>query len=709
MHNEILILLLQLFLLLTLAKLMAELAQRLNLPIVVGEIFAGIIIGPSLLGSFQFYQNYFQLNFDQKNYLDVFTLLGSMLLLFIAGFHSDIKIIKHYSRKALLISFVSFIISFGFTLFIMMVIADNFLPDAKLNLLTLIFVAATLAISAISVLAKVLIDMDFIRRDFGQLAIAIGVIDETIIWISISVILGLAAAAEFSIQAAFLSTIKVLGFIVISVTAGKFIIEKFVELTQRFLSLKFKYLTFIFLTIFFFGLLSSFLNLEPVLGAFIAGLIFAQIPSFSDDSIEKLDSITFSFFAPLFFAISGLRVDIRDFANVNFLSASLLILFFSSVGKALGAYFSARFVAKFNYWSAISFSIGLNTRGTIQIIIASIGLTTGIISQEIFSLIIVISVLSSLTAPVLMKFFIKKIEPTEEELLRLRRENTVQKSILSKLNRVLVPVRLRKDFNISDIKNIETILLEKINKKKQLQVSLLTVVNEQEKVISERFLENLQAKLETLKVNKKVLISDKPLESILDELSKGYDLLVVGATEKTDSGDSVINPFVDNLIRMAPCQSLIIHSPSKHPKKKLSKILVPVDGSLASKKAAELAFSISDAENDEVHLLRVIEQKSGRSELLANQNLIERQYEYAKAILDSIKSIGDSFQIKTFNRIEIGEFPEEVILRAASEYDFDLVVLGTELKPGTDKLYLGPRVERILDGCTCPVAVFNSQ
>lgn len=709
MHSEILILLVQLFVLLTLAKLMAEVAQRLNLPVVVGEIFAGILIGPSLLGSFPFYQNYFHLNFGQKNYLDVFTLLGSMLLLFIAGFQSDIKIIKHYSRKALLISFVSFIISFGFTLFIMMLIADNLLPDAKLNLLASIFVAATLAISAISVLAKVLIDLDFIRRDFGQLAIAIGVIDETIIWIFISVILGLAAAAEFSIQAALLSTIKVLGFIVIGATAGKFIIEKFVELTQNFLSIKFKYLTFIFLTILFFGLLASFLNLEPVLGAFIAGLIFTQIPSFSDDSIEKLDSITFSLFAPLFFAISGLRVDIRDFANVNILTVSLLILFFSSVGKALGAYLSSRFIAKFNYWSALSFSIGLNTRGTIQIIIASIGLTTGIISQEIFSVIIVISVLSSLTAPVLMKLFIKKIEPTEEELIRLRRENTVQKSILSKLNRALVPVRLRKDFNISDIKNIETILLEKINQKKQLQVTLLTVVNEQDKLISERFLENLQTKLETLKVNKLVLISDKPLDSILDQLDKGYDLLVVGATEKTDSSDSVINPFVDNLIRMAPCQSLIIHSPSKNPKKKLNKILVPVDGSLASKKAAELAFSISDPDNDEVHLLRVIEQKSGRVELLTNQNLVERQYEYAKAIMDSIKSIGDSFQIKTFTRIEIGEFPEEVILRAASEYDFDLVVLGTELKSGTDKLYLGPRVERILNGCTCPVAVFNTQ
>lgn len=708
MHTEILTILLQLFALLTLAKILAEVAQRLNLPIVVGEIFAGIILGPSLLGSLSGYREYFQPNFNQQNYLDVFTLLGSMLLLFIAGLHIDVKFIKHHSRKAFVISLFSFLVSFSFTLLFLMLLPPNLIPGIQINTLTAIFISATLAISAISVLAKVLLDMDFIRRDFGQLAIAIGVIDETIIWIFLSVIIGLSATVEFSYQSALLSFTKVLAFIIIGVIGGKYLIGKFIEITQRFFRLKFKYLSLILLIIFFFSLLASILKLEPVLGAFIAGIIFSQLPSLTDDSIEKIDSITFSFFAPVFFAASGLRVDIRDFANINILLLSLLVLFLSSFGKALGSYLSARFVSKFNYWSALSFSIGLNTRGTVQIIVATIGLTTGIISQEIFSTIIVISVISSLTAPVLMKFAVKKIEPTEEEMLRLKKEETLQKSILSKINSVLVPVRLRKDFNTSDIKNIETKLLEKINFKKQIKVTLLTVVNENDKIISEKFLDNLQTKLESLKVNRQIIISEKPLNAILDELKKGYDLLVVGATEKTSSNDTIINPFVDDLIRMASCQSLIIHSPINFHRKELNKILVPVDGSLASKKAAELAFSISDPDIDEVHLLRVIEQKSSKDNLLINQSLIERQYEYAKVILDSIKNIGDSFQVKTFTRVEIGDFPEDVILRAASEYGFDLVVLGTELKPGTEKLYLGPRVERILNDCTCPVAVFNS-
>lgn len=708
MHKEILTILLQLFALLTLAKILAEVAQRLNLPIVVGEIFAGIVLGPSLLGSFSVYREYFQPNFNQQNYLDVFTLLGSMLLLFIAGLQIDVKLIKHHSRKAVVISLFSFLVSFSFTLLFLMLLPHNLMPGIQINMLTAIFVSATLAISAISVLAKVLLDINFIRRDFGQLAIAIGVIDETIIWIFLSIIIGLSATVEFSYQSVLLSFAKVLAFIIIGAVAGKYLIGKFIEITQRFFRLKFKFLSLILLIIFFFGLSASILKLEPVLGAFIAGIIFAQLPSLSDDSIDKIDSITFSFFAPVFFAASGLRVDIRDFTNINILLLSLFVLFLSSFGKALGSYLSAKFVAKFNYWSALSFSIGLNTRGTIQIIVATIGLTTGIISQEIFSAIIVISVISSLTAPVLMKFAVKKIELTEEEILRLKKEETLQKSILSKINSVLVPVRLRKDFNTSDIKNIETKLLEKINVKKQIKVTLLTVVNENDKLVSEMFLNNLQTKLVSLKVNRQIIVSEKPLNAILDELKKGYDLLVVGATEKTSTNDTIINPFVDDLIRMASCQSLIIHSPTNFQRKELNKILVPVDGSLASKKAAELAFSISDPDKDEVHLLRVIEQKSSKDNLLINQSLIERQYEYAKVILNSIKNIGDSFQVKIFTRVEIGDFPEDVILRAASEYGFDLVVLGTELKPGTEKLYLGPRVERILNNCTCPVAVFNS-
>lgn len=709
MHTEILTLLLQLFALLTLAKILSEVAQRLNLPVVVGEIFAGIILGPSLLGSISVYREYFQPNFNQQNYLDVFILLGSMLLMFIAGLHIDVKLIKHHSRKAFVISLFSFLVSFSLTLLFLMLLPQYLIPEIQINMLTGILVSATLAISAISVLAKVLLDMDFIRRDFGQLSIAIGVIDETIIWVFLSIIIGLSNTVEFSYQSVLLSFAKVLAFIIIGVVGGKYLIGKFVEVTQRFFRLKFKFLSLILLIIFFFGLLAKILKLEPVLGAFIAGIIFAQLPSLSDDAIDKIDSITFSFFAPLFFAASGLRVDIRDFTNIHILLLSLLILFLSSFGKALGAYLSARFIAKFNYWSALSFSIGLNTRGTIQIIIATIGLTTGILSQDIFSVIIVTSVISSLTAPILMKFAVKKIVPTEEEMLRLKKEETLQRSILSKINNVLVPVRLRSDFNTSDIKNIETKLLEKIDVKKQIKVTLLTVVNENDKIISEKFLDNLQTKLESLKVNKQIIISDKPLNAILDELKKGYDLLVVGATEKSSSNDTIINPFVDDLIRMAPCQSLIIHNPTNFSKKELNKIFVPVDGSLASKKAAELAFSISEPDKDEVHLLRVIEQKSSKDNLIVNQNLIERQYEYAKAILNSIKNIGDSFQIKTFTRVEIGDSPEDVIIRAANEYGFDLIVLGTELKPGTDKLYLGPRIERILNNCTRPVAVFNAQ
>ncbi|MEP0862529.1 MAG: cation:proton antiporter [Ignavibacterium sp.] len=709
MHTEILTLLLQLFALLSLAKILAEIAQRFNLPIVIGEIFAGIILGPSLLGNFQFYRDYFLPDQNAANYLDVFVLIGSMLLLFIAGLQTDVKLLRHYSKNAFIITILSFSTSFLFTFLFVQFISPNLLSGFEKNLFLSLFVSSTLAISAISVVAKVLIDLNFIRRDFGQLAVAIGMIDETIIWIIISVLLGFVTATEFSFNSILYSAIKVIGFIAVGTILGKYLVSKFLTLTQNILKLKYKFLSLTFLTIFLFGLIAQLLNLEPVLGAFIAGLIFSQIPGVLDDTIDKVESVTFSVFAPIFFASAGLKVDIRDFANLNILIFSLLITLFASLGKAIGAYLSARFLSQFKHWLALSLSISLNTRGTIQIIIATIGLATGIISQEIFSAIIIASVISSLSAPILMKFVIKKIEPSEEEILRLKKEETFQKSILSKINRVLVPVRLRSDFNVANIKTIETKLLEKINSKKSLMVTLLTVVSENDKTTAQNFLNNLQSKLERLKVDKKIIVSEKPLESILENLKNGYDLLVVGATEKMNINDSVINPFIDNLIKLAPCYSLIISSSVKFQDKNLRKILVPVDGSLASKRAAELAFSFSDPETDEVHLLRVIERKLHNEQLIPDHTMFERQYEYAKAILDSIKEIGESFQIKTFTRIEVGENPEDVILRAANEYQFDLVVLGTEIKPGTDKLYLGPRVERILNNCSCPVAVFNSQ
>ncbi|MDZ7623813.1 MAG: universal stress protein [Ignavibacteriaceae bacterium] len=138
-----------------------------------------------------------------------------------------------------------------------------------------------------------------------------------------------------------------------------------------------------------------------------------------------------------------------------------------------------------------------------------------------------------------------------------------------------------------------------------------------------------------------------------------------------------------------------------------SRILVPTNGSLASKRAAEIAFGIAYHDHDQVHILNVVESKDNFASLDIEGSSKERRLSFAYQVVNELKKLGESLNVNTFTEVEIGEEPDKVILKMSREKNFDLIILGTDIRPGTDKLYLGPRVERILKNCTCPVLVVN--
>jgi len=288
-------------------------------------------------------------------------------------------------------------------------------------------------------------------------------------------------------------------------------------------------------------------------------------------------------------------------------------------------------------------------------------------------------------------------------------EEQLKDNLLNKVHRVLLPVRKREISKATPAKLIEARILERLGRKTDLSVTLLTVSDESEKAESQLYLNTLGEFFTKLPVNKKVAISNNTLESILDEVKKDYDLLIVGATERNKNSDMLFNPIVDNLVRLSPCSSIVVQSSEVSEDWRPSRILVPTNGSMASKRAAEVAFGIAFHEHDQVHILNVIEGKQGYSSLDIEGSLKERRLTFAHQTVEELKKLGDSLDVNTFTEIKIGEEPDSVILDMASANDFDLIILGTDVRPGSDKLYLGPRVERILNNASCPVIIVNSQ
>ncbi len=708
-NNDLLKLLIQISVLLVTARLFGELSQKIGQPAVLGEIFAGIVLGPSLLGNlFPFIHGWIiPVTENQINLLEVITLIGAMFLLLITGLETDLQLIKHHAKKTFGIAFgeLPFSLACGFAFGLL--IPTSFLVDPDQRIVFALFIAIAISLSAIPVIAKVLLDLKLIRRDIGQITLAVGMFDDAVAWILLSIVLGLIGGEAVNFGTISYSFLKVILFVVLSFSIGKFIMKYLLNFTLNRISIRDKVLTLIMVFTFVLGAIVQAIGLEAVLGAFIAGIVFSQSPAVPKDSIDKLEGMTFGIFAPIFFASAGLKVNIIDLFKPELMLIGAGIITVAILSKFIGAYIGARFFAKTDHWTALSFGAGLNARGAIQIIVATIGLSFGILSEEIYSLIIITAVFTSLMAPVMLRWTLSHVKPEAQETKRLQKEELLKGNILARVHRVLLPVRRRELSQASPSKLIEARILERLGRKSKLSVTLLTIADEKEKEESQKFLNSLAEFFTKFPVNKKISENKNILESILDEVRKDYDLLLVGATERQRNSDMIFNPIVDNLVRLAPCLSIVVQSSNVSEDWSPRRILVPTNGSLASKRAAEVAFGISFHEDDEVHILNVIESRDSFSSLDVDGSLKERRLTFAHRIVDELKKLGESLNINTFTEVEIGEDPDKVILKMSKENNFDLIILGTDIRPGSDKLYLGPRVERILNNCTCPVLVVN--
>lgn len=139
------------------------------------------------------------------------------------------------------------------------------------------------------------------------------------------------------------------------------------------------------------------------------------------------------------------------------------------------------------------------------------------------------------------------------------------------------------------------------------------------------------------------------------------------------------------------------------------KILIPTNGSLAARRAAQVAFALASEKSQEVHILKVIEENKDTYHLDIEGSIKERQFMFAFQIIEELKILGESLSVNTFAEVEVGLDAETSILEIARDRKFDLIVLGTDIRPGSEKLYIGPRVERVLNNAPCPVLLVNSQ
>lgn len=674
-------LILQLCFLLGAARFCGELARRLNQPAVLGELSAGLLLGPSIFGKIA---PEFQARlFSESEILAALSGLGVCFLLAVTGLEIDLPLLGRKARAALWISSGGLILPFAFGL----VWGWTLPPDIRGGsdrLVLSLFVAVALSISAIPVVAKVLMDLGALRTDLGQLILAASMVDDSVGWLMLSLIGKLATQGTgdpWSVAGGLLATAM---FLVASLVFGPRLLRRFLEPVERYDSSARAQLSTLILLLLLAGAVTQGIGLEASLGAFLMGIMFGQSNRLKHSVGHALEMITAAFFSPLFFATAGLKVDLFALFQLPLLFHLILLVAVATVSKYLGCYLGGQ-KAGLSKVERLVVGAGMNPRGAMGVIVATVGLHLGVIEQSLYSLLVAMALLTSITAPPALKYFFQKLGPIEVD-------DPVH--FVARPRRVLLPTRGGHNSELA------AHILSRLHSKHEMEVTVLSVGERQALEMSNT---------ECLRVSYQLVEdSQTPAQTISDLAEDGYDLLILGATDSAVAGSnqSGLESVVDQILQLAPCPTLVVRAPNDDEVGPFRKILVPLVGSVHSQHAIDLAGWLAQSFGSTIHLLHVIPPPDD-GDVLMQESYHEHRVKFGQSLLDSYSDELRHMGFASESLLTEHAFPEQSILETLDD-SFDLVILGSNFRPLSGRAFLGHRVEQVLKEANCCVMVLSA-
>ncbi|MFW6152741.1 MAG: cation:proton antiporter, partial [Halobacteriota archaeon] len=447
-HDQLLWVFIMLTLLLFTARALGELARRVNLPAVVGELTAGIVLGPSLLNAtnrvFSFVFPTDAALDPQFHLIEVVAWIGLLMLIILTGLETDLDLIISRGLDATAIAIASIIVPFALGFGFGYLLPERFLAVEGGRLVFSLFLGTALSISAIPVIAKILMDMDVIRRDFSQIKLAAGMINDTLGWIMLALVAGLARTGHVDLTSTGLTVLYLIVFLGVGFTLGQRATREIFRVIDNVIGGQVAKITTLMVLALGVGALTHHLHLEAVLGAFVVGILVGQVKRFDYDTEHTFELITLGVFAPIFFATAGLRVNLGTMLDPTVFAVGLAALGIAIVGKFVGAYLGSIAVG-LSHWEGITMGAGLNARGAMEIIVAMIGLGLGVLTIEIYSIIVMIAIVTSLMAPPMLRYTIPRLPMSEQERYRLEEEERLADSFLGPMTTILQPTRCSVD------------------------------------------------------------------------------------------------------------------------------------------------------------------------------------------------------------------------------------------------------------------------
>ncbi|MDH3755163.1 MAG: cation:proton antiporter [Acidimicrobiia bacterium] len=699
-EHELLVFWTQLFMLVTFATAFGFAMRKVGLPSVIGELMAGLVLGPSVFGEVwpDGFEWFLPDDEVQSAALLAVSWIGIGLLLVVTGFETDLALIKKLGRPVALVTTGSLVVPFAGGLVVGFALPEEiFVGDDTTRVAFALFVAAALSVSALAVVAKILSEMGLMRRDFGQITVAVGMANDLVGWLMLGVFTGIATSGSISAANVAATVGGMALFLGLALTVGQRLVDWGLRRARRGGENLRGAFTVLFVTTLGFGVITQLLGVEAVLGAFVAGVVLVRSRFQQDEVVHHLESVTFAFFAPIFFATAGLRLDLGTLNSREALGWTGVIIAVAIVAKFVGSYIGARAAGR-SHRAGLALGAGLNARGALEIVIATVGLSVGVFSTTAFTVIVLVPVVTSIFASISLRAIVSDFAGTPAELERLGREEALSRNLVVRSSRLLVPSR-------GHPASIATAQLLHFAWPIEAGATVLTAGESPGDFDVQPILDVLHDR----DVEHRKVVTDDPVEAIISESRLGFGVIGLGADDVTEG--TLISTFVDDVLSVATMPVVVVRR-ARNLERPLpgafGRALVPVAGSPGSRAAQEVAFNLGARLGTEIvvtHIESRGEEHSGLPRLFHRRATPTREASVGEQVLQRSQQLAAELGIETQTIVRAAVRPAAEVLSIVDEIDADLVVLGANLRRLEGRPFLGHNVEHILAHCHATVAV----
>jgi Kef-type K+ transport system membrane component KefB len=397
----------QIVIIMILARIMGVFFRKLGQPTVIGEILAGILLGPTFFGWVFPNAHAFLFSAEQINVLENLSQLGLILFMFVIGMDIDLSYLRKKAESAILVSHTSIFFPFLLGLILAYIIYEKFAPSGVRFLEFSLFIGITMSVTAFPLLARILHERGLSKTSLGTMAITCAAFDDLTAWALLAMIIALVQSGSA------IGIIVTLILTVVYLLIMFFLVHPFLRrLSEIYVSrenLTKTAMAIVFVYLFSSSLLTELIGIHALIGAFFAGVIMPSDQKLKDLISERIDYIALVFLLPLFFAYTGMKTDLWTLAHPGVFGVLCLVIGFAVVGKFVGSSIAARFVGM-SWKDSLSLGTLMNTRGLMELIVLNIGFQLGVLTPPLFSSLVVMTLLTTfLTGPTLQ--WIQNFEP----------------------------------------------------------------------------------------------------------------------------------------------------------------------------------------------------------------------------------------------------------------------------------------------------------